>query len=70
MIAASRRRRMGGSKPAALEVSVRVFIAHCVRTSLGTAELKSIPTNQTRLGQKKDFLLGADRRPEEVERSP
>ena len=63
---------MGGSKPAALEVSVRVVIAHFsfVRTSLGTAELKSIPTNQTRLGQKKDFLLGTDRRPEEVERSP
>ena len=29
VITASRRRRMGGSKPAALEVSGRVVIAHC-----------------------------------------
>ena len=38
------------------QASVRVVIAHFsfVRTSLGTAELKSIPTNQTRLASKMD----------------
>ena len=70
MIATSRRRRMGGSKGlvprAALarncglapEAPGGVHAgSHCslfVRTSLGAAELKSIPTNQTRLASKMD----------------
>ena len=48
-------RNCGLGPEAAADVRAGSYCSLFVRTSLGTAELKSIPTNQTRVGQKKDF---------------
>ena len=56
MIAASRRRRIGVDGVwASGRVHAGSYCSLFDRTSLGTAELKSIPTNQTRLASKMDF---------------